>query len=652
MAERVGDRSGFQMSAIAQVRTPGTTTAEDRLLRDAFDHSPLGLALVESGLIRFANKAFAQVAGYAQASALRDLPLAELIPGDRACTRLTGPVEPIRSRELCGYPVCEFALPGRDRLVRVEASCADLEHEGRRLLIVSLRDVTLGERRHVVRDSDQRFRALFQSAAVGIAHCTLDARVQETNPALQRMLGYTTVELHGAPFASFTGAEDAASLETRFKEIASGEQDSSTFEARCIRKGGDVVCGRVSLSLVRGPDGKPEFAIAMVEDVTEAKRAQAQLQEAQKMEAIGRLVGGVAHDFNNLLTGITLYCDLLLSGLEKNSRLRHHAEEIHAAGEQGAALIQQLMAVARQHVREPRSLSLNEIIGGMRHLLSRLIGENISLECRLADDLEWVRMDPAQVQQVILNLVLNARDAMPKGGWIRITTRNLGDEVELSVRDNGCGMDQATLHRLFEPFFTTKEVGRGNGLGMATVHSIVQQSGGKIHVESAPGNGTTVLICLPRTAREASTEAVSSDVTAPGGETILLAEDNPAVRGSVARVLRRGGYQVLEAANGSEAIRLCRDHPGTLGLLIADLIMPGMGGEDVAAQIAVLRPGLPVLFISGYQPQDCQPDRPHLLIRKPFSGNALLKKVHEVFKPQHHLGLAETNRRCASRKTS
>jgi len=235
------------------------------------------------------------------------------------------------------------------------------------------------------------------------------------------------------------------------------------------------------------------------------------LRESQKMEAIGRLVGGVAHDFNNLLTGMVLCSELLLVGLEKDSRLRHYAEEIRSAGVQGAALIQQLLAVARQRVVAPRLLSLNEVITGMRSLLARLIGENIELNSELADDLGLVKMDPAQVQQIILNLVLNARDAMPEGGRIAIATRNCSDWraksdgpkvrgswIEFAVSDTGCGMDAETRSRLFEPFFTTKKPGQGNGLGLATVHSIVKHEGGRVQVESEPGKGTRVAVYLPQ----------------------------------------------------------------------------------------------------------------------------------------------------------
>jgi two-component system, cell cycle sensor histidine kinase and response regulator CckA len=252
--------------------------------------------------------------------------------------------------------------------------------------------------------------------------------------------------------------------------------------------------------------------IISARDISERKQEEQQSRESQKMEAIGRLVGGVAHDFNNLLTGIMLYCDLLINGLGRDRRLRHHAEEIRTAGEHGAALIQQLLAAARQQVVEPRVLSWNEVISGTRGLLTRLIGENIELVTSLADDLGRVRMDPAQAQQVILNLALNARDAMPEGGRITLATRNCADRlanppaqkpgltpcVEFTVTDAGCGMGAETRSRLFEPFFTTKRPGQGNGLGLVTVHNIVKQDGGTIEVESEPGRGTRVFVRLPR----------------------------------------------------------------------------------------------------------------------------------------------------------
>ena len=363
------------------------------------------------------------------------------------------------------------------------------------------------------------------------------------------------------------------------------------------------------------------------------------------MEAIGRLVGGVAHDFNNLLTGIMLYCDLLMGGLEKGSRLRHHAEEIHSASQHGATLIQQLLAVARQQVVEPRVLCLNEIVLEMANLLARLIGEHIELVTELADDLGKVKLDPAQVKQIVMNLVLNARDAMPDGGRITVTTGNRKTQivtdgsvretqcVSLSVRDTGCGMDAETRARIFEPFFTTKSAGAGNGLGLATVYSIVKQNCGAIEVESEPERGTQISVFFPQAKEEMKVRESGARRTATGPETVLLVDDNPQVRGSVSRLLSDQGYRVIEAASGAGALSLFESHKDQVDLLLVDLAMPGMSGREVARKLRGSRPNLKVLYVTGYGGphfREQVEDEPIELFQKPFDGRALARKVREV----------------------
>jgi PAS domain S-box-containing protein len=367
-------------------------------------------------------------------------------------------------------------------------------------------------------DGDRRFRTIFDGAPMGIVQCDMQGRVLETNPALERMLGYSSQELRAMHFRDFTDPEDLDGDLQSFQELVAGKRESYELEVRYVGKSAVTGWVRLTVSLVRGVDGRPQFAIGMTEEITERKRVEQRLREAQKMEIVGRLVGGVAHDFNNLLTGIMLYCDLLIAGLERGSRVLHHAEEIRMAGEQGGALIQQLLALSRQQVVEPRNLCLNEVIVGTRNLLSRLLGEKFELVTSLEHDLGSVRLDPAQAQQILFNLVLNARDATAQGGSIVVETSNskfcrvdspssqgLTSAVMLAVKDSGCGMTPETRSHLFEPFFTTKPNGRGTGLGLATVYNIVKNNGGTIQVESEPGRGTQVIVLLPRV----------SDVPAP-----------------------------------------------------------------------------------------------------------------------------------------
>ena len=593
--------------------------------------------IAENGVIVFANRAFATMFGYEHGTDAQGRSLAEFVPGNRACTFHNS--QSSRSgTNGCGYPGCDFSgTRTNGSTIRLQASCSDFRLDERELVVISLHDVGQGERRRVLRASDKRFQSIFDAAAIGMVQCTTDGRVVESNPAMARLLGYSRAELRNRYLREFIHPDDLAAELDLLQELAEGRRDSCQMELRYLSRNKSTGWARLTASLVRGPDHVPEFVIAMLEDVTEGKRAERRLRESQQMEAIGRLVGGVAHDFNNLLTGIMLYCDLLRAGLQ-NNQMRHHADEIRMATEQGAALIQQLLAVARQQVVEAQVLSLNSTIRGMRNLLSRLIGEDIEIVTELCDELRPVRMDPAQAQQIVLNLVLNARDAMPEGGKIIVATRNRPEEpgyVELKVTDTGCGMDSETRSHLFEPFFTTKGPGRGNGLGLATVHSIVKQDGGSIDVESSVGRGTQVTICLPGLNLEPhSSESPASpeEPVEKASETVLLVEDETAVREAMGRILTHEGYTVVEARNASEALIACRNHHGEIDLLISDIVLPGMGGHQVAQRVRLLRPKVRVLFTSGYNREAiAKADRNKVLFfRKPFTGDALLKRVREI----------------------
>lgn len=354
--------------------------------------------------------------------------------------------------------------------------------------------------------SDSFFHAIFHAAALGIGICTPEGRIVLSNPALQRMLGYKEEELCGKHFRDFTHPDDVGTNEQLFEQLKVGARDTYEMEKRYIRKDGSVMWARLDVSRVDDCQGVPVFSVGMVDDISERKRTQEQLIQAQKLEAVGRVAGGVAHDFNNLLTGILLYSDLLVAGSAEGNALHRHAEEIRFAAEQGAALVQQLLRVTRTHPVEPTLLCLNETVKAMSRLLTRLIGEDLELKTDLDPHLWLVRMDPVHAQQVLLNLVINARDAMPRGGRIVLATRNAvpsvlrnGERrvVTLTVSDTGCGMDPETRSHLFEPFFTTKKPGKGSGLGLATVYRIVHDSDGAILVESEVGSGTRIEISLP-----------------------------------------------------------------------------------------------------------------------------------------------------------
>ena len=366
------------------------------------------------------------------------------------------------------------------------------------------------------------------------------------------------------------------------------------------------------------------------------RRSEEQLRQAQKMEAVGRLAGGIAHDFNNLLTVITSYGELLLEDLSPGDSRRDDVEQIRKAAEAAAALTRQLLAFTRQQVLEPKVLNLRAIVAGTEKLLQRLIGADVHLTTSLASDLGAVKADPGQLEQIIINLAVNARDAMPGGGRLSIEAANLeqvegrpGRYVLLAVSDTGIGMDEQTKARIFEPFFTTKESGKGTGLGLATVYGIVKQAGGFIWVDSEPGRGTSFEVYLPRVDEPAAPAITRPAPAEParGTETVLVVEDAPAVRLVTRQVLERYGYTVLEAPTGDIALRIAAKHHGPIHLLLTDVVMPGLSGRQLAGQLSQLRSEMKVLYVSGYADTV---ESAGAYLQKPFAPEALARRVRDV----------------------
>ena len=604
---------------------------------------PEAVAIVEAGTIAWCNSAHAHLFGYASAGELAGRPLADLLPKHHPCTsRQAG--QPVLN---CGFPACQFRGRRKNNsYLQMESACREFRVGERRLLVITVRDISQAERRRVSREGEARFRAIFEAAAIGIGHFTLDGRIAESNRALEQMLGYTPHELQGMPFAHVTHPDDLFEDERLFAEMAAGRRDRYQLEKRFLRKNGEVVWARLNVSLVRGPGGEPQFAIKMVEDITERKRAEGALRESQKMEAVGRLVSGLAHDFANLLTGIGILSDLLAVEL-KSQPGGQRAREIQLASQHGCALIRKLLFVARQQVSDSKVLSLQMVVDDMRDLLSKLLEEGIELSITGASGLGYVKADPAEMQQVILNLVLNARDALSQGGRVAIALTNCtlageparsaglapGQYVALDVSDNGSGMDENTRAHLFEPFFTTKQPGQGTGLGLATVKAIITQARGGIVVESSPGRGSRIRVLLPRV-KSARLEWHGGEThdhpSLEGKETVLLVEDDERVRTSVEQVLTQCGYRVLVAAGAEEALRFARTHAGPIHLLLLDMVMPGKNGREVAREIAPLHPRAKVLFISAYGPRGGSEPPDSRIFRKPFTGGALARKVREA----------------------
>jgi two-component system, cell cycle sensor histidine kinase and response regulator CckA len=396
-------------------------------------------------------------------------------------------------------------------------------------------------------------------------------------------------------------------------------------------------------------DGKPAYVI-LAHDITERRALEERFRQSQKMEAIGQLAGGIAHDFNNLLTAIGGFSDLGMSRLAENDPVRHDLEQIQRATDRAAGLTRRLLAFSRKQVLLPTVVDINAIVAEMEKLFRRLIGEDIALKTSLPRGLGHIKADRGQIEQVIMNLVVNARDAMPNGGSLTITTEAVqlqGDDarstfalpggpyVMLTISDTGIGMNEQTMLRIFEPFFTTKETGKGTGLGLSTVYGIIEQSGGSILVSSEVGRGTTFKVYLPQVAGEPQLERRSIATEAfSGTETILLVEDDEMVRNLAVRVLTANNYRVFEASNPREALQLGERLSETIHIVIADMVMPEMNGRELADRLLEIRPGLNVLFMSGYSDkaivkQQVLDERTPFL-QKPFAPNALLKSVRAI----------------------
>ena len=501
-----------------------------------------------------------------------------------------------------------------------------------------------------LRRSEARYRSLVQSAVYSIYRSSLEGQFLDVNPALVSMLGYDSAEEVLALDPRREVFVDSSELASLMQDFQGGSR-LDNIEVRWKRKDGKVITVRLSGSVVNSADGTQVLEI-IAEDVTEQRVLENQFRQAQKMEAVGRLAGGVAHDFNNLLMVISGYTEVLLERTENHNPIYPKIQAIHQATERATSVTRQLLAFSRKQMLELKVVDVNAIVADMERLLRPLIGEDVELQTRLARDLGRTRADAGQVEQVIMNLVVNSRDAMPNGGRITIQTANItldkdevrrehsyihpGSYVMLSVSDNGHGMDKETQARIFEPFFTTKEKGKGTGLGLSTVYGIIKQSGGYVLVQSEVGQGTTFRIYLPRVeeaAQPASQVPVPLELNG-GSETVLLVEDEESVRELVRETLEAKGYNVLEAENGEAALRLTNQHSDPIDMLITDVVMPGMSGRELSARMCASHPHTKVLYLSGYTEDAIvhegvlQPGTAFL--QKPFTLYSLARKVREV----------------------
>jgi len=522
-----------------------------------------------------------------------------------------------------------------------------IEVDGQPLLQVTVRDETDRKRADAERE---RLATAIEQAAEMITITDARGNIVYVNPAFEVVTGYTRADVLGRnPRLLKSGVQDEAFYRALWETITNGR----TFRSRMVnrKKDGTAYTEEATISPVRDGTGAIASYVAVKRDVTQDLALEAQLLQSQKMEGIGRLAGGVAHDFNNLLTVILSYTELACESV-RDGDLQEYLQEIRGAGERAASLTRQLLAFSRKQVLQPESLDLNRVVTDMEKMLRRIIGEDIDLVKALAPDLGRVRADPGQIEQVIMNLAVNARDAMQEGGKLTIETANVdldadyvalhegvepGPYVIIVVTDSGVGMDERTKAQIFEPFFTTKAVGKGTGLGLSTVFGIVKQSGGSIDVFSEPAKGTTFKVYLPRelspTVAPAAPKSTRS-VRPTGAETILVVEDDEALRRVVKRALDAAGYTVLIASNGEEALVASSWHKGDIHLLLTDVVMPRMGGRVLAEQLLRARPNIKVLYMSGFTDNAIVHhgvlDATTHFLGKPFTAIDLARKVREV----------------------
>jgi PAS domain S-box-containing protein len=477
-----------------------------------------------------------------------------------------------------------------------------------------------------------------------------DDSILYVSPAYERIWGRPRDNLYADPYAYFETIHPD-DREHAWEVMARNNDSSYDIEYRIVRPDGGIVWIHDHGFPIRAEDGQIYRVAGIATDITERKRLEEALLQSQKMEGIGRLAGGIAHDFNNLLTAIVGYAEFAEASLSREDPIAADIEQIIRAANRAAELTSQLLAFARKQMIEPRVINLNDLVLGMDKLLRRLIGEDVELITLPAPDLGLVKVDPGQFEQILINLAVNARDAMPNGGRLTIETRNAllgaddtrqypevipGPHVLLAISDTGIGMNEVTRAHIFEPFFTTKERGKGTGLGLATCYGIVKQAGGHIWIASEPERGATFKIFLPRSEAEAMPLASRAATSQPnrGDETILLVEDEPLVRDLAVQALRAHGYTVLVAGSGGAALALARAHSGTIDLLVTDVVMPQMSGTQVAQQLSATRPGVKVLYISGYTDNTSVHhdglEQGTAFLAKPFTPSVLAHRVREM----------------------
>ncbi|GFO61426.1 hypothetical protein GMST_37510 [Geomonas silvestris] len=620
-------------------------TATEARFQSLVEQSLVGIFMLQDDVFTYVNPKFAEVFGYLQDDLIEKKSLLELVTRDDQIRVSTQFLRPLTQ----GSTSLHFTFRGRrqdQQLIELEVNGTRTQLNGSPAVIGTLLDVT--ERKRAEEELSKLWRAVEQSP-VSIVITDLAGRIEYVNPRVAEVTGYSEAELVGQnPRILKSGTMTGEFYLNLWQTISTGREWHGELHNR--KKNGDLFWESGCISAVKNSEGRITHFVAVKEDITERKISVDHLRQVQKMEAIGQLAGGIAHDFNNLLTIINGYSTLIIKGLEPGTPMRKEAEQILRAGERAADLTRQLLSFSRRQIQEPKVLNINTQVQSAEKMLRRLIGEHITLATELALDVGLIKMDPGQVEQVIMNLVVNARDASENGGLITIETGNrqldeeftqqhpgsiAGSYVRVTVSDRGLGMNEEVKRRLFEPFFTTKEMGRGTGLGLATVYGIVKQSGGYIDVISQPGQGASFDIYLPRVYQPADPlkRPVLEDPSR-GHHTILVVEDEPGVLNLVTHTLRKRGYQVLETTDPELGVEIFREHKDSIDMLLTDVVMPFMSGPALAEELTRLKPGLKILFMSGHAENRASLEKileqgaPFL--PKPFASDTLISKVKET----------------------
>jgi PAS domain S-box-containing protein len=614
--------------------------------------SPDGVFVQSDEAIVFTNLAGAKLLGADRPQRLFGTPMLDLFHPDRrgvARARL----EEARAKGSAPFEEKMVRMDGA--VIDVEVAAAPFTYQGKPAVQIMVRDVTSRkESEETLRRQAEFIRAVAESTGEGLYAIDRSGRVTFMNPAAEEMMGWTREELFLRDLHQMTHYRrpDGSALSRHECPILIAMENRTTIERDdvFIKKDGSMFSVSLTSAPLRSASGETVGAVILFRDATERRRLEEQLLHAQKLEAVGRLAGGIAHDFNNLLSVIAGYGELVLADLQEPGPARSRVLEILRATERATGLTRQLLAFGRKQVIEPKVLDLNATAQDAERMLRRLIGEDIDIALKLAPDLGRIRADSGQIEQVIINLAVNARDAMPRGGKLTIETTNVtldedavrgyvdvkpGHYVRLCVSDTGVGMDRETREHLFEPFFTTKEAGRGTGLGLATVYGIVKQSGGHVWVYSEPGWGTTFKVYFPLygDVTEPGRPALEAGPAPGGTETILVVEDDEMIRSLIRDILESTGYRVLVADDPESGMKLIGEQE-EIHLLLTDLILPGMSGRELVDKVMELKPEIRVLFMSGYSDEAVARHgilEPGLaFLQKPFSRDALVRKVREV----------------------